>query len=88
MDSGFVLRTPRNDGEGLSKTRGNSATKKPDGQITRKSVHPLAQKYSAHPVGQISDINLRVSPNDGRIMIVTNVRWDAVDAKRVQDERA
>jgi hypothetical protein len=32
---------------------------------------------------------LRVSHgNEGRIMIVTNVRWDAVDAKRAQGEGA
>jgi hypothetical protein len=57
------------------------ATNQPDGQITQKSVHPFAQKYSARAVGQISDLTPRVSPNEGRLAIVTNVRWDAVDAE-------
>jgi hypothetical protein len=29
----------------------------------------------------------RVSPNEGRLAIVTNVRWDAVDADVTTDER-
>jgi hypothetical protein len=33
----------------------------PDGQITQKSVQPIAQKYCARLVGQISDLNPRVS---------------------------
>ena len=54
----------------------------------QKSVQPFAQKYSAHPVGQISDINLRVSRQSrGALAIVTNARWDAVDAKRAQGRR-
>src|SRR5258707_9616662 len=32
-----------------------------DGQITQKSVQPVAQKYCARLVGQISDFNPRVS---------------------------
>jgi hypothetical protein len=31
-------------------------------------------------VGQITGMSPRVSPNEGRLAIVTNVRWDAVDA--------
>ena len=54
----------------------------------QKSVQPFAQKYSAHAVGQISDLTPRVSPNEGRLAIVTNARWDAVDAKCAKDERA
>ncbi|MFH0300426.1 hypothetical protein AAFX91_24990, partial [Bradyrhizobium sp. 31Argb] len=38
------------------------ATERPDGQITRKSVHPCSEKYSAFAVGQISDLTPRVSP--------------------------
>ena len=36
--------------------------KRPVGQI---SVQPLAQKYSAYPVGQITDLTPRVSPERG-----------------------
>ena len=58
----------------------------PDGQITQKSVQPTSNKYSARLVGQISDLTPRVSPNEGRLAIVTNVRWDAVDAMAANDE--
>jgi hypothetical protein len=37
-------------------------------------VHPFARKYFASVVGQISDLNPRVSPVEGRLAIVTNVR--------------
>jgi hypothetical protein len=46
----------------------------------QKSVHPLAQKYFAFAVGQITDLTPRVSPTEGRIAIVTDAGWDAVDA--------
>ena len=64
-----------------------TATNQPDGQLTQKSVHPSVQKYSARAVGQISDLTPRVSPTEGRLAIVTNVRWDAVDARAETDER-
>jgi hypothetical protein len=38
------------------------------------------QKYFAGPVGQIGGLTPRVSPTEGRIAIVTNAGWDAVDA--------
>ena len=37
-------------------------------------------KYFAGPVGQIGGLTPRVSPTEGRIAIVTNAGWDAVDA--------
>jgi hypothetical protein len=37
-------------------------------------VQPFAQKYFAFAVGQINDLNPRVSPVEGRLAIVTNVR--------------
>ena len=44
-------------------------------------VKPQNQKYSASVVGQISSMNLPVSSlHEGRIAIVTDVGWDAVDA--------
>jgi hypothetical protein len=39
------------------------------------------QKYFASPVGQIISTNSRhPTPQEGRIMIVTNAGWVAVDA--------
>ena len=71
----------RNDGEvwfGCKQIKRDKIARRANQQ---KSVHPFAQKYSARAVGQISDLTPRVSPNEGRLAIVTNVRWDAVDAK-------
>src|SRR5216683_6333393 len=49
----------------------------PDGQ---KPVQPLAQKYSAFAVGQISGLTPPVSSPRGALAIVTDVGRDAVDA--------
>src|SRR4030081_3257144 len=50
----------------------------PVGQIC---VQPPLQKYFASPVGQIISTNSRhPTPQEGRIMIVTDAGWDAVDA--------
>ena len=38
------------------------------------------QKYFAGPVGQLSGLTPRAAPTEGRIAIVTNAGWDAVDA--------
>src|ERR1700675_824820 len=54
---------------------------------SKKPVQPSTQKYSAFAVGQISGLSPRVSPTEGRVAIVTNARWDAVDAKAATDER-
>jgi hypothetical protein len=44
-------------------------------------VQPHLQKYFASPVGQIISTNSRhPTPQEGRIMIVTDAGWDAVDA--------
>ena len=53
----------------------------PDGQITEFPVQPPLQKYFASPVGQIISTNSRhPTPPQGRIAIVTDAGWDAVDA--------
>jgi hypothetical protein len=45
------------------------------------AVQSLLQKYFASPVGQIISTNSRHPvPPEGRIAIVTNAGWDAVDA--------
>jgi len=57
---------------------------------TGKSAKPVqtsAQKYSAFAVGQITDLNPRVSPDERGVAHVTNARWDAVDAALAHDER-
>jgi|SRR5450631_3652633 hypothetical protein len=44
-------------------------------------VQSCLQKYFASPVGQIISTNSRhPTPQEGRIMIVTNAGWVAVDA--------
>ena len=43
-------------------------------------VQSLSQKYFAFAVGQISGLTPPVSPEERRIMIVTNAGWDVVDA--------
>ncbi|WMT72003.1 hypothetical protein [Bradyrhizobium sp. Ash2021] len=57
-------------------------------RIFRNCVKPKNQKYSASAVGQISGMNPLVSPDKrGGSRVVTNARWDAVDAKLAEDER-
>ena len=52
----------------------------PSGGLSTGCPAPL-QKYFASPVGQIISTNSRhPTPQEGRIMIVTNAGWDAVDA--------
>jgi hypothetical protein len=43
-------------------------------------VQSPRKKYSAGPVGQITFTTPPVSPEEGRIAIVTNAGWDVVDA--------
>jgi hypothetical protein len=52
----------------------------PDGQITDFPVQPLLQKYFPSRLTQITSISTAVSPPEGRIAIVTDAGWDAVDA--------
>jgi hypothetical protein len=62
--------------------RQNNATGK-----SEKPVQCPREKYSAFAVGQITDLNPRVSPDERGVAHVTNARWDAVDATLAQDER-
>jgi hypothetical protein len=53
----------------------------PVGRFVDRAVQPCLQKYFASPVGQIISTNLRhPTPPEGRIMIVTDAGWNAVDA--------
>ncbi len=53
----------------------------PVGRIVDRAVESLLQKYFASPVGQIISTNSRhPTPPEGRIMIVRNAGWNAVDA--------
>src|SRR5450631_3990307 len=92
--SNHALRTQRGDGEGLLQ-RGAMPrfSLNDDGIVVRAQqkllkrlnviwvVQSLLQKYFASPVGQIISTNSRhPTPQEGRIMIVTNAGWVAVDA--------
>ena len=51
------------------------------GKSPQKSVQPLCGKYSSCRPAQITGISPRIpSHSEGRIAIVTNAGWDAVDA--------
>src|SRR5713226_3964224 len=53
----------------------------PDGHAAQNPVQSPLQKYFASPVGQIISTNSRhPTPQQGRIAIVTDAGWDAVDA--------
>src|SRR5216684_3148730 len=53
----------------------------PDGRAVENPVQSPLQKYFASPVGQIISTNSRHPvPQEGRIAIVTDAGWDAVDA--------
>jgi hypothetical protein len=53
----------------------------PDGRAVENPVESPLQKYFASPVGQIiSTYSRRPTPQEGRIAIVTDAGWDAVDA--------
>jgi hypothetical protein len=64
----------------------------PVGRRCNFPVESLLQKYFASPVGQIISTNSRrPTPLQGRIAIVTDAGWDAVDAAAFcarQDRRA
>ena len=48
---------------------------------------PSRKNFSLSPSGK-SPVRLRAShPKEGRLAIVTNARWDAVDARPAKDER-
>jgi hypothetical protein len=51
-------------------------------------VHPWLKKYSTFVLAKINSTTPLVSPDErGGSRVVTNVRWDAVDAKVATDER-
>jgi hypothetical protein len=53
----------------------------PVGRLAGMRVQPPLQKYFASPVGQIISTNSRHPvPLQGRIAIVRDAGWDAVDA--------
>jgi hypothetical protein len=63
------------------------ATNQPDGRLNKNLSSPSDKNKSLSLSGK-SVIWLRAShPNEGRVAIVTNARWDAVDAKATTDER-
>ena len=54
--------------------------KQPVGQITKSLSSPSHKNIPLNPSGKSALPTRAVSPNEGRLAIVTNVRWDAVDA--------
>ena len=53
----------------------------PVGRFADRAVESRLQKYFASPVGQIISTNSRhPTPPEGRIMVVTDAGWGAVDA--------
>ena len=71
--------------------RTRSATNQHDGKsllISRNSVNPSPQKYSATAPTQVTGITRASHPMRGALANVTNARWDAVDADGATDVRA
>src|SRR5450631_1948604 len=53
----------------------------PDGRFVERGVQPSLQKYFASMVGRNISMSLAIpSHTEGRIAIVTDAGWDAVDA--------
>jgi hypothetical protein len=64
-----------------------AATKQPDGQITQSRSSPFGKNILIFRNGKSVHIP-NVSPDErGGSRVVTNARWDAVDAKVATDER-
>src|SRR3954453_119193 len=62
----------------------------PVGQIIRifgNRVKPQNQKYFCFSETKSGVWSARLTRQEGRLAIVTNVRWDAMDAKVTTDER-
>jgi len=67
--------------EGTGLGSNGSAVDLPVGRLVERAVQSPLQKYFASPVGQIISTNSRhPTPQEGRIMIVTDAGWNAVDA--------
>jgi hypothetical protein len=85
MDSGLVLRTPRNDSKGLMPAL-LAEPKFSSNFNVIWSVQPSREKYSSFVPTQISSFYAPSHPARGALAIVTNARWDAVDAMAMTDE--
>jgi hypothetical protein len=68
--------------------RRKSSADLPDGQINGFAVQPRLQKYSASRFTQIKSISIVSHPTEGRIAIVTDAGWDAMDAEARLTKRA
>jgi hypothetical protein len=60
----------------------------PTGKSPKSLSSPFRKNIPLNPSGKSAALLRASHPIEGRIAIVTNVRWDAVDAKRAQDEGA
>jgi hypothetical protein len=64
-----------------------AATKQPDGQITQNLSSPFAKNISVFPKCKSVYGFARLTRQEGRLAIVTNAGWDAVDVDAAIDER-
>jgi hypothetical protein len=72
----------------ILRTAADNATDLPDGQFCEIGVQPSNEKYFACPVGQISGTESgRLASIRGTYASSRMLRWDAVDAKVLRDER-
>ena len=76
-----LLRFARNDEIAWSLRQSNPTGKSPE----TLSI-PLAKNIPLNASGKSAALLRPSHPNEGRIAIVTDVRWDAVDAMAAQDE--
>jgi hypothetical protein len=63
------------------------ATKQPDGQISKSCPAPREKIFRLTRRANQRYQLARLTRQEGRLAIVTNVRWDAVDARVTTDER-
>jgi hypothetical protein len=59
----------------------------PSGRLHQRLVQYPQRKYSAVVLTQITSSIDHPTRQEGRLAIVTNVRWDAMDAIDTTDER-
>jgi len=73
----------RNDEETFSLRQIN-----PTGKSLKSLSNPLRKNISLTPSGKSVALICASHPYEGRFAIVTNARWDAVDAKRARRTKA
>jgi hypothetical protein len=85
LSSGARSRDPVDRNDEVASLR---ATKQPDGQISKSCPAPREKIFRLTRRANQRYQLARLTRQEGRLAIVTNVRWDAVDAKAATDERS